>query len=280
MVVCLPCDRHSRMWRFLIHGLILLISTCLVAIDTGSASDKAWGIWHRVRSGDTVWGIADKYQVSVNSILRANQIQSARRLSVGKKLFIPRVMPSQQVDGTWYKIKKGDTLWAISRKYDVTVKSLMYVNKLRSATRLKVNTEVFIPNPDAVGFHTPMRIPLTVSSGYGYRRHPISRTRKFHHGVDLRAKLGTRVYAAKPGRIVRAGWCGGYGNVVVIEHGGGYTTWYGHLSTIWARVGKRVRRGQVIGLSGSSGHATGPHLHFEVRWKDKSVDASRYVQIP
>lgn len=103
---------------------------------------------------------------------------------------------------------------------------------------------------------------------------------KFHHGIDLGVRPRTRVYAARSGKVIRAGWYGGYGNVVVIKHDEDYTTRYGHLSKIRVKVGQRVTPQQIIGLSGSSGHATGPHLHFEIRWKGDSVDASRYIRLP
>jgi murein DD-endopeptidase MepM/ murein hydrolase activator NlpD len=271
---------HSLGWLLTLWSLLPAVLALLLLISISSASEEELGTWHRIRKGETLWRIANQYQVSVESILDANQIQSARRLLVGEELFIPGVVPSSDIDGDWYTIQKGDTLWKLSQKYNVTVKTLMYVNKLKSATRLRVGAEILIPNPEAVGFNPPMRIPLIVTSGYGYRWHPISRKRSFHHGVDLRAQPGTRVYAAKLGRVIRAERYGGYGNVVVIQHLGEYTTWYGHLSKIWVKAGQTVRRGQAIGLSGSSGYATGPHLHYELRWKNKSVDASRYIPVP
>jgi murein DD-endopeptidase MepM/ murein hydrolase activator NlpD len=284
MTACPPDGSLYPRWRFFIakaqYVVTLLIFICLLTTDAAVASTKAWGLWHRVRKGDTVWEIANKYQVSIRSILRANQIASARRLSIGKKLFIPGVVSSQQIDGTWHRIKSGDTLWAFARKHHVSVKSLMHVNNLKSSTTLQVNKTIFIPNPGATGFTAPLRVPLIVTSDYGYRWHPISGKRRFHHGVDFRVKRRYRVYASKVGTVVRAGWYGGYGNVVVIKHTGGYTTWYGHLSTIRIKVGQKVRRGQVVGLSGRSGHATGPHLHFEIRWKGKSVHPANYLRMP
>ena len=280
MTRCPLRGSYNSRWCLSIAPVILLILICLLATDTALAATNAWGLWHRVRRGDTVWGIANRYQVSVRSILRANKIGSARRLAVGKKLFIPGVIPSQQIDGIWHTIKRGDTLWALARKHKVSVENLMHINSLKSATRLQVNTRVFIPNSNAAGFTSPLRVPLTVTSDYGYRWHPIFKRRKFHHGIDFRVKRGYHVYASKAGKVVRAAWYGGYGNVVVIEHAGGYRTWYGHLSTIRIKVGQNVRSGRVVGLSGSSGHATAPHLHFEIRWKGKSVNPFHYIRLP
>ena len=104
-----------------------------------------------------------------------------------------------------------------------------------------------------------------LKSGFGWRIHPIFGTRRFHSGQDIAAPYGTLVKAADGGQIVQAGYFGGYGYSVMIYHGGGFATWYAHLSSINVSVGQFVQRGQVIGLVGSTGWSTGPHLHFEVR---------------
>lgn len=110
------------------------------------------------------------------------------------------------------------------------------------------------------------------TSAFGFRVHPISRRRKLHAGVDFAAKRGARVNAARDGVVVYAKWRGGYGRLVVIDHGGGVTTRYAHLSRIRVRKGQRVSAGQRIGQVGSSGAATGPHLHFEIREDREPVD--------
>jgi len=104
-----------------------------------------------------------------------------------------------------------------------------------------------------------------IISGFGYRIHPIFGVRRFHSGIDIVASYGTPVKAADGGQVVQAGYFGGYGNSVMLYHGGGFATWYAHLSSINVSMGQLVKRGQVIGLVGSTGWTTGPHLHFEVR---------------
>jgi murein DD-endopeptidase MepM/ murein hydrolase activator NlpD len=104
-----------------------------------------------------------------------------------------------------------------------------------------------------------------VTSGFGNRIHPIFGVMRFHSGIDIAAPYGTLVKAADGGQIVQAGYFGGYGYSVMVYHGGGFATWYAHLSSINVSVGQFVERGQVIGLVGSTGWSTGPHLHFEVR---------------
>jgi len=107
-------------------------------------------------------------------------------------------------------------------------------------------------------------VPGGVSSGFGMRFHPILNYSRMHQGVDLRASSGTPIVAVSDGRVELAGWHGGHGNTVELNHGGGIETLYGHMSRILVRPGQSVHRGQVIGLVGSTGLSTGPHLHFEV----------------
>jgi murein DD-endopeptidase MepM/ murein hydrolase activator NlpD len=107
-------------------------------------------------------------------------------------------------------------------------------------------------------------VPGGVSSGFGMRFHPILNYSRMHQGVDLRASYGTPIVAVSDGRVELAGWHGGHGNTVALNHGGGIETLYGHMSRILVRAGESVRRGQEIGLVGSTGLSTGPHLHFEV----------------
>jgi murein DD-endopeptidase MepM/ murein hydrolase activator NlpD len=116
-----------------------------------------------------------------------------------------------------------------------------------------------------------------IASGFGYRIDPIYRTRKMHKGLDFSAPTGTKIYATGDGvikKVKRARW--GYGTHVVIDHGYGYTTLYGHMSRAIVRQGQRVKRGQQIGLVGSTGKSTGPHLHYEVAKNGVQVNPIGY----
>ncbi|MBU4292438.1 MAG: peptidoglycan DD-metalloendopeptidase family protein [Actinobacteria bacterium] len=104
-----------------------------------------------------------------------------------------------------------------------------------------------------------------LTSGFGNRISPISGTMRFHAGIDIGCNSGTPVVAAASGEVVQAGYMGGYGYAVIIYHGGGFSTVYGHLSKFAVSTGQKVQRNQIIGYVGSTGYATGPHLHFEVR---------------
>ncbi len=119
------------------------------------------------------------------------------------------------------------------------------------------------------GLPWPARGLLT--SGFGLRRHPVFGVIRMHNGVDIAAPWGTPVRAAASGTVLFAGWFGGYGKLVILDHGG-FTTLYGHLSSIGVAVGQRVQAGQVIGRVGSTGYSTGPHLHFEIRKDGRPVD--------
>ncbi len=119
-------------------------------------------------------------------------------------------------------------------------------------------------------FQWPVHGPIT--SPFGWRIHPIAGVRRFHEGIDIAADSGTPIAAAEAGRVIYAGWYGGYGNYISIDHGGGVSTGYGHCSAIYVSVGQDVSRGQAIGAVGSTGYSTGPHLHFEVRINGKPID--------
>lgn len=116
-----------------------------------------------------------------------------------------------------------------------------------------------------------------ITSPYGYRIHPILKTKKLHTGIDIGISLGKPIVAAQSGKVIHAGWLGGYGKVVMIDHGGGIVTLYAHNSKLVVKEGQEVQRGQTISKCGSTGMSTGPHLHFEVRKNGKYVDPLGYV---
>ena len=116
----------------------------------------------------------------------------------------------------------------------------------------------------------------TITSPYGYRYHPISGTYKFHSGIDIGASYGSPVYAAASGVATRSYDSGGFGNYVTINHGNGYTTLYGHMSSVIVSTGQQVSQGQVIGYVGSTGASTGPHLHYNVYYNGSLTNPMSY----
>ncbi|ASC73475.1 putative metalloprotease [Halomicronema hongdechloris C2206] len=116
-----------------------------------------------------------------------------------------------------------------------------------------------------------------ITSRFGTRVHPILGYRRFHSGIDFGASYGTTIQAADAGRVIFSGWYGGYGQAVIIDHGGGITTLYAHASRLYVREGQGVQQGQAIAAVGSTGLSTGPHLHFEVRQNGNPVNPMAYL---
>jgi murein DD-endopeptidase MepM/ murein hydrolase activator NlpD len=132
-----------------------------------------------------------------------------------------------------------------------------------------------IREPSSLGFQWP--VDGRVTSGYGYRIHPVYGTRKLHSGIDISAVTGTPISAAGQGTVIFAGVQGGYGNTVIVDHGLGVTSLYAHMSRIGVSSGTSLGRGDIVGYVGSTGTATGPHLHFEIRLSGATTDPQPYL---
>ena len=134
-----------------------------------------------------------------------------------------------------------------------------------------------IVGPESAPGQLAWPVSGTITSPFGMRPNPFGGGLEFHQGLDIAAPMGTTVTAAASGTIISAGWYGGYGNYILIDHGGGMSTGYGHLSQIFVSNGQQVQKGQAIGAVGSTGMSTGPHLHFEVRIGGKPTDPAAYL---
>ncbi len=130
----------------------------------------------------------------------------------------------------------------------------------------------------AVPVRKPIMGEIDLTSTFGIRSDPFGRGPAMHSGLDFRSNVGDPVRATAVGTVVAAGWNGGYGKMVEIDHGSGLSTRYGHLSAIDVKVGQHVRNGQVIGRVGSTGRSTGPHLHYETRINDTPVDPQKFLR--
>jgi murein DD-endopeptidase MepM/ murein hydrolase activator NlpD len=124
----------------------------------------------------------------------------------------------------------------------------------------------------------PIVAELDLSSGFGVRSDPFLGRPAMHTGLDFRSSIGDPVRATANGKVESAGWSGGYGKMVEVDHGNGFSTRYGHLSEIDVKVGQQIRIGQVIGLVGSTGRSTGPHLHYETRIAGEAVDPQKFLR--
>ncbi len=172
--------------------------------------------------------------------------------------------------------KNSDLVIESSKKLDILTKRLYTQSK--SLDEIVALAE----NKKDLFLHIPAIQPVAnknlkrMASGYGYRMHPILKYRKFHAGMDFAAKIGTPVYATGDGVVVKRSSTGGYGNHLVIDHGYGYETLYGHMSKFNVKKGQKVKRGEIIGFVGNTGLSSGPHLHYEVHKNKKVVNPVNY----
>lgn len=214
----------------------------------------------KVMPGDTLISIASKYGTSWYSIARDNSIGDYRQVKVGDELFVR--------PGPGGFIARGDTgqsgfLGEVSarewrdrqQKYSQGVGSSKEANQERRS----------VPRGGFLfGFSDDDKLNWPVEGGLSSEYGP--RWGRFHHGIDIRASSGTAIKSAHDGKVVFSGWRGGFGRLIVVEDDeGDFLTYYAHCRSLKAKVGDRVRRGQKIATVGSSGHATGAHLHFEYR---------------
>ncbi len=229
---------------------------------------------YMVREGDTLLGIALMFDVSPSTILWANDMSKGSALRVGQQLTI---LP---VTGVRYTVKKGDTLATIAKKHSGDATEIANYNGIDGS--LAVGSVVIIPNgeiqaPAPKKSTVAKKVTASVKYGtgaqVGYYMAPLSRyieTQGIHgyNGVDLAAPSGTPIVASAAGEVIvakAAGYNGGYGIYVVIQHGNGSQTLYSHMSGIATSAGNFVEQGEVIGYVGSTGRSTGNHLHFEIR---------------
>ncbi len=157
----------------------------------------------------------------------------------------------------------------------------VYEEARRQEEQLKASLNYSSSGSEYMGtgeFCWPAPSYTRISSPYGWRYHPIYKTNKFHSGVDLAAPGGSNILAADDGKVISAGWNGGYGNCVVVDHGGGISTLYAHASRLCVSKGDVVTRGSVIAKVGTTGNSTGNHLHFEVLINGKTTDPMSYIQ--
>ncbi|MBI4818188.1 MAG: M23 family metallopeptidase [Deltaproteobacteria bacterium] len=154
------------------------------------------------------------------------------------------------------------------------VKRLFRMVTLHMLANAEINGLTPRPPPGHIAWPVS---PVLITSYFGYRKDPVHEAGegddvRFHRGLDLGGRKGDPVYAAAQGRVIHAGWLGGYGLTIILQHEGGLSTVYGHLSRALVDLGDEAEEASAIGLVGASGRATGPHLHFEVRRDGTSVD--------
>lgn len=252
---------------------------------------------YKVKKGDNLLRISHRYDTTVAQIKTENNLNSnllrigdKLKISPGKKLYrvVKKSAATPKTKIVNYKVKKGDCLSIIARRHRTTITAIVDQNKLKS-TIVAVGQTLKVPvdkkkyrvtGKRSTVARKLMTMPVRgrLSSGYGWRKHPVYRKRLFHAGIDLAAPKGTPIKAAKSGKVIYAGRRAGYGNLVIIRHSSGYSTRYGHCSKILVKKGQQVKSGQLIARVGATGVATGNHLHFEIRKNGKTVNPQTYLK--
>lgn len=237
---------------------------------------------YTVKSGDSLKSIASIYNVKVTTIAESNNLLIDTTLKEGQILEFP------SIDGVLYKIKNGETLWDLALLNKVDIDKIVEVNKLDSPEKLKLGQKIIMPNVDKVkpivttktisrGGSIPIlsgSIPVNgrISSTFG------PRWGKQHKGIDIAAPTGTDVFAFMDGKVTFSGWnAGGYGNLVIIDHGNGLQSYYAHNSKLFIKKGETISKGTHIADVGNTGNSTGPHSHFEVRTNGTPVNPYNYI---
>lgn len=225
-----------------------------------------------VQPGDNVSRIAQSFGLRPETVLWSNpELETwPDYITVGQELFI---LP---MDGAYHEVKAGDTLVSVAQRYSVDVSTIVECeyNDLEEPYQLQAGQRLVVPGgtrplvPRYVRATAPP--PADAPRGSGSFMWPTSGylTQGYwlgHQAIDIGAPTGTPILAADTGYVASTGWMGGYGNYVIVNHGNGFETLYAHLSEIRVIAGQGVQQGHLIGLVGSTGRSTGPHLHFEIR---------------
>lgn len=252
---------------------------------------------YKVSRGDSLWNIANMSNMSVEDLQKANNLEDAV-LKEGQELVLTSAEPIIEVEVVeevsafeslpfttqWRNTSnlfywqtrvetagtagKRETLYKITRVNGEEVDNVLINSSVISepVARIAERGTATLPRTATGRFRWPLQSGVgQITSPFGNRNDPFTRRIAFHTGVDVAAGGGTPVYAAEGGTVRVAGYQGRYGNLVVVQHSGGYATYYAHLSSVNTSVGATVSKGQLIGRVGSTGASTGNHLHFEIR---------------
>jgi lipoprotein NlpD len=235
----MPFHNNSK-FLFIIAFLFL---TACQGIQFDPWPDKQFGIHHTVLKGQTLYRIAQAYEINLEVLRRANFIRDASKIKEGMQLWIPGASRVRTVPKTSSSTTSSRSV------------------KKKKAPTVKPRRGILI---------WPTKGTLTSSFG--------KRNGRKHEGIDIAAPKGTPIYAAAAGEVVFSGWGPtGYGKMVIIKHPNNLTTVYAHNSKILAKKGTRVKQGHKISLMGSTGRSTGPHLHFEVRNNTEAKNPIKYL---
>lgn len=257
------------------NGTVFSADGSAVVTD-GSFKDIVTFSQYTVRAGDTISGISQKFGLgNISTLIAVNNIDNVRSLRSGQKLVVP------SIDGLVHIVAPGESLNTVAETYDVSVEDLVDVNDLDSEI-LEAGVKLFVPGArldsdvlrKAMGevFSYPITARWRLTSRFGRRADPFTGVASNHTGIDMACPSGTPIYSALSGTVAYTGFSSVFGNYVIVKHYDGYQTLYGHMSKITTTKGASVSQGTKIGLVGSTGYSTGPHLHFTVYKNGKLVD--------
>ena len=268
-----------------IDGKVSEIFYDYISSDNTLNSDGVIGVKYEeytIGEGENLTTISRKIGVNLDTLVSVNKITNANKLKPGQKIIIPNR------NGLLYTIKQNENIEEVASKYDIQLNRILAFNKIDEISDIEIGDDIFLPGAKYTlderieKFGQMFSLPVTVtriSSLFGYRVHPITKVRTKHTGVDIPGSLNTPVYAARKGKVIFAGYSGGYGNLVIVRHDKGYTTYYGHLNKITTKIGANVGVGVMIGRMGSTGNSTGSHLHFEVRRNGEALNPIDFIPI-
>jgi len=233
---------------------------------------------YTVKKNETIDAIAKRFGVRLDTLISVNGIKDVRRIGAGSTLKIPNI------DGVMQTIRKGDSLSAIASARGVSLLDIIDANDLGSQT-IVPGQSLFIPGArlssyelkQALGKLVMWPIRGEISSYFGYRANPFTGIRQFHNGLDIVGPENMVIKAAMDGRVAETGYSTLFGNFVIIAHPDNYQTLYAHLNAIKVKTGSTIAQGDPVGLLGSTGYSTGPHLHFGVFKRGVAVDPLRML---
>ena len=233
---------------------------------------------YTLTKGDMLSTVANRFNVSLGTLISFNNIKNVRKVGVGTTLVVPNA------DGVLYSVVSGDSLSGIARANKVTYERVLEANQLSNPV-VTPGQKIFLPGAtlstwdlkQASGelFLYPVRGYIT--SRFGTRRDPFTGVRTFHNGIDIANSLGTPVRASMAGTVTDTGFNSSYGNYIVLSHEGGFQTLYGHLKAFNVKTGQTVAQGQQIGQMGSTGYSTGSHTHFSIFKWNKALNPLNYL---
>jgi len=267
------------------------VSTAAAAAEKASEQ-----IDYKVAKGDSLLKIAHRYNTTVAQIQQDNNLNGTMvkvgqeiKVTPNKKLYrlvkTETTEPAKKSTIVEHKVRSGESLSLIARKYKTTISAIVAENNLNN-TVVMAGQIIKVPatgnykssqNSRAAIASWKMPVRGRLSDKYGWRKHPVYRKRLFHAGIDIAAPKGAPIAATANGKVIYAGRRSGYGNLVIISHANGLSTRYAHCSSILVKKGQNVKAGQLVARVGATGVATGNHLHFEVRKNGKTQNPLTFL---